>query len=101
MFAAAYKRYADAKRHTAGSVSTPAGKMCLHKSSEATRNQGLETEAASSETTPWGAELNKKDEKSAEELPPKEVNEANVFMQSVGHKLLAKANLSAPRVRLT
>ena len=75
--------------------------MCLHKSSEATRNQALEKESTSAEMTPWGSELNKKDEMSVEELPPKEVNEASDFMQSVGHKLLAKANLSAPRVRLS
>ena len=51
---------------------------------------------------PWGAELNKKEEKAAEVAKSsKDADEVSAFMQSVGHKLLAKANLCAPQVKLT
>ena len=51
---------------------------------------------------PWGAELNKKEEKSEEVAKStKDADEVSAFMQSVGHKLLAKANLGSTQVRLT
>ena len=51
---------------------------------------------------PWGAELNKKEEKLAEVAKStKDADEVSAFMQRVGHKLLAKANLGSSPVRLT